>query len=201
VMPPPDAGTREPEAPAAADWLALGTQVWLLVTHPGQLAEPELDEGAEEDDRIVPDDEPLVPEDEPLVEPPEVVCDDDPGLVLADVPAALDVLCVELGRVKASPPATATPSTPAPAVAARSRPRARSRFTTAVTVRGSLLFILTPSRKLAPLTFPQRSMAGLSTPSAATLNTGYPTLAAGLWSPAVRTDGSAQRHGATARCH
>jgi thiamine biosynthesis lipoprotein len=38
-MPPPDAGTREPEAPAAADWLALGTQVWLLVTHPGQLAE------------------------------------------------------------------------------------------------------------------------------------------------------------------
>jgi thiamine biosynthesis lipoprotein len=35
-------GTRpqeEPESPVAADWLALGTQVWLLVTDPGQLAE------------------------------------------------------------------------------------------------------------------------------------------------------------------
>ncbi len=38
-MPPRGAGTQEPEAPAAADWLALGTQVWLLVTDPGQLAE------------------------------------------------------------------------------------------------------------------------------------------------------------------
>ena len=38
-MPPPGTGTQEPGAPAAADWLALGTQVWLLVTDPGQLAE------------------------------------------------------------------------------------------------------------------------------------------------------------------
>jgi len=30
---------REPEALGAADWQALGTQVWLLVTDPGQLAE------------------------------------------------------------------------------------------------------------------------------------------------------------------
>ena len=32
-------GTQQPGSPAAADWLALGTQVWLLVTDPGQLAE------------------------------------------------------------------------------------------------------------------------------------------------------------------
>jgi thiamine biosynthesis lipoprotein ApbE len=38
-MPAPGTGTQEPGAPAAADWLALGTQVWLLVTDPGQLAE------------------------------------------------------------------------------------------------------------------------------------------------------------------
>jgi hypothetical protein len=116
------------------------------------LAGPELDEGAEEDDPIVPDDELPVPEDELLLELPEAACDDeDPDVDLADVPDAVDVLCVELGRVKASPPATARPSTPAPAVPARSRRRARSRATTAVTVRGLLLFIMTPSRKLAPL--------------------------------------------------
>jgi hypothetical protein len=116
-------------------------------------AEPELDDGAEEDDPMVPDDEPLVPDEELLVlEPPEVVCvADDPEPDLADV---LDVLCVELGRVKARPPATARPSTPVPAVTARSRLRARSRFTTAVTVRGSLLFIMTPSRKLTLLDSP-----------------------------------------------
>jgi len=38
-MAAPGAGTPEPGAPAAADWLALGTQVWLLVTDPAQLAE------------------------------------------------------------------------------------------------------------------------------------------------------------------
>ena len=145
------------------------------------LAAPELDDGAEEDDWI-PDDELLVPEDELLPELPEAVPeDDDPdvdvaGLALDD---PLAVLCAVPGRVKASPPATARPSTPAPAVAARSRPRARSRRTMADTVRGSLLFIMTPSRKLAPLTFPQRSMAELSRPSAAALNAGYPALAAG----------------------
>ena len=118
------------------------------------LAGPELDEGAEEDDPIVPDDELPVPEDELLLELPEAACDDeDPDVDLADVTDAVDVLCVELGRVKASPPATARPSTPAPAVPARSRRRARSRATTAVTVRGLLLFIMTPSRKLAPLIF------------------------------------------------
>jgi len=152
------------------------------------LAEPELDDGAEEDDWIpddellVPEDELLVPEDELLPELPEAVLeDDDPEVDVADlvVPDPLAVLCAELGRVKASPPATARPSTPAPAVAARSRPRARSRCATADTVRGSLLFIMTPSRKLAPLTFPQRSMAELSPPSAAALNAGYPALAAG----------------------
>ncbi len=40
-MPPPGAaapGTQEPDSPAAADWVALGTQVWLLVTDPAQLA-------------------------------------------------------------------------------------------------------------------------------------------------------------------
>jgi len=100
---------------------------------------------------MVPDDEPLVPDEELLVlEPPEVACvADDPEPDLADV---LDVLCVELGRVTARPPATARPSTPVPAVTARSRLRARSRFTMAVTVRGSLLFIMSPSRKLTPLT-------------------------------------------------
>jgi thiamine biosynthesis lipoprotein len=36
---PASAGTQEPQSPAAADWLALGTQVWLLVTDPGRLAE------------------------------------------------------------------------------------------------------------------------------------------------------------------
>jgi hypothetical protein len=83
---------------------------------------------------MVPDDEPLVPDEELLVlEPPEVACvADDPEPDLADV---LDVLCEELGRVTARPP-----------------PRPRSRFTTAVTVRGSLLFIMSPSRKLTPLT-------------------------------------------------
>lgn len=119
-------------------------------------AEPELDDGAEADDPLVPDDEPLVPAEELLVlEPPEVACvADDPEPDLADVLDALDVLCVELGRVKARPPATARPSTPVPAVTARSRRRARSRFTTAVTVRGSLLFIMTPSRKLILLNSP-----------------------------------------------
>jgi thiamine biosynthesis lipoprotein len=34
----PGAGMREPESLGAADWQALGTQVWLLVTDPGQLA-------------------------------------------------------------------------------------------------------------------------------------------------------------------
>ena len=169
------------------------------------LAEPELDDGAEEDDWI-PDDELLVPEDELLPELPEAVFeDDDPEVDVADlVPDPLAVLCAELGRVKASPPATARPSTPALAVAARSRPRARSRCTMADTVRGSLLFIMTPSRKLAPLTFPQRSMAELSRPSAAALNAGYPALAAGprwLWSSAVVTDGSPLLHRATAGCH
>jgi hypothetical protein len=102
---------------------------------------------------MVPDDEPLVPDEELLVlEPPEVACvADDPEPDLADV---LDVLCVELGRVKARPPATAKPSTPVPAVTARSRRRARSRFTTAVTVRGLLLFIMTPSGKVTLLNFP-----------------------------------------------
>jgi hypothetical protein len=113
------------------------------------LAEPELDDGAEEDDRIAPDEELLVPDDELLVpELPEVECgEEDPAVDLAGV------LWVELGRVKASPPATARPRTPVPAVTARSRPRARSRFTTAVTVRGSLRFIMSPSRKLTPPTF------------------------------------------------
>ncbi len=138
------------------------------------LAAPELDDGAEDDDWI-PDDDLLVPEDELL---PELAVpeDDDPDVdvdgLAADDPLA--VLCAVPGRVKASPPATATPSTPAPVVAARSRPRARSRRTMADTVRGSLLFIMTPSRKLAPLTFPQRSVAELSRPSAAALNSGYP---------------------------
>ena len=168
------------------------------------LAEPELDDGAEEDDWI-PDDELLVPEDELLPELPEAVFeDDDPEVDVADlVPDdPLAVLCAEPGRVKASPPATARPSTPALAVAARSRPRARSRRTMADTVRGSLLFIMTPSRKLAPLTFPQRSMAELSRPSAAALNAGYPALAAGAgpWSPAVVTEGSALRLRASAGC-
>lgn len=120
------------------------------------LAEPELDDGAEEDDRIEPDEELLVPDDELLLRddellvpgPPEVACDEEePEVDLADV------LAVELGRAKASPPATARPRTPVPAVTARSRPRARSRFTTAVTVRGSLRFIMSPSRKLTPPTF------------------------------------------------
>jgi hypothetical protein len=113
------------------------------------LAEPELDDGAETDDRIEPGEELLVPDDELLVpEPPEVACDEEePEVDLADV------LAVGLGRVKASPPATARPRTPVPAVTARSRLRARSRFTTAVTVRGSLRFIMSPSRKLTPPTF------------------------------------------------
>ena len=147
------------------------------------LAEPEVDDGAEEDDWI-PEDELLVPEDELLAELPEVEFeDDDPEVDVAGlVPDALAAACAEPGRVKASPPATARPSTPVPAVAARSRPRARSRRTMAETVRGSLLFIMTPSRKLAPLTFPQRSMAELSGPSAAALNAGYPAPAAGAGS-------------------
>jgi hypothetical protein len=111
-------------------------------------AEPELEDGAEEDEPLVPDDELLVPD------PPEAAwVEEEPEVDLDDVPDAPDVLCVEPGRVKASPPATARPSTPVPAVTARSRFRARSRFTTAVTVRGSVLFIMTPSRKLTPLTF------------------------------------------------
>jgi hypothetical protein len=139
------------------------------------LGEPELDDGAEEDDRIAPDEELLVPDDELLLpddellvpELPEVECDEEePEVDLAAVPA------VELGRAKASPPATARPRTPVPAVTARSRLRARSRFTTAVTVRGSLRFIMSPSRKLIPPSFPQRPVAGVSAPSAAALNAG-----------------------------
>jgi hypothetical protein len=96
----------------------------------------------------VPDDELLVPDF------PEVECaGDDPELDPDDVPVVLAALWAAPGRVSASPPATARPRTPAPAVTARSRPRARSRFATAATVRGSLLFIVSPSRKLTPLTF------------------------------------------------
>ena len=113
------------------------------------LAEPEADDGADEDDWI-PDAELPVPEDELLaLDPPEVACADDPAVDVADlaVDDPVAAACPEPGRVKASPPATASPSTPAPAVVARSRRRARSRCTMADTVRGSLLFIMTPSRK------------------------------------------------------
>jgi hypothetical protein len=122
------------------------------------LPDPELEDGtlADEelwlDDELVPDEE-FVPDDELVPEPPDVACDDDPVLVFAAVPGELAVACVELGRVKARPPATASPTTPAPAVTPRSRLRARSRRTTADTVRGSLLFIMAPSRKLTPLDF------------------------------------------------
>ena len=112
------------------------------------LAEPEADDGADEDDWLP--DELLVPEDELLPELPEVVPeDDDPEVDVAGLAGddPLAAAWAELGRVKASPPATASPSTPALAVAARSRRRARSRCTMADTVRGSLLFIMTPSRK------------------------------------------------------
>jgi hypothetical protein len=119
------------------------------------LAEPEPEDGDEEDELPVPaelllPDELLVPDDElPAADFPELECaEDDP-----DVPVVLAVLWAAPGRVSASPPATARPRTPVPAVTARSRPLARSRFTTAVTVRGSLLFIMSPSRKLTPLTF------------------------------------------------
>jgi hypothetical protein len=124
------------------------------------LAEPELEDGADDDELPVADeelllpDELLVPDDElPPADFPEVEwADDDPALDPDDVPVVLAVLWAAPGRVNASPPATARPRTPVPAVTARSRPLARSRFTTAVTVRGSLLFIMSPSRKLTPLT-------------------------------------------------
>jgi hypothetical protein len=122
------------------------------------LPDPELDEGALADEELWPDDElvldeELVPDEELVLdESPDVACDD-PVLDLVDVPAELAVACVELGRVKASPPAAASPRAPAPAVTARSRLRARSRRTTADTVRGSLLFIIAPSRKLTPSDF------------------------------------------------
>jgi hypothetical protein len=122
------------------------------------LPAPELDDGALADDEPWPDEEPW-PDDElwpdELVpdEPPDVAPDDDPVLVLVDVPAELAVACVEPGSVTASPPATASPRAPAPAVTARSRMRARSRRATADAVRGSLLCIITPPRKLTPLDF------------------------------------------------
>ena len=118
-------------------------------------AEPELEDG---DELLVPDEELLVPDDDPVVlEPPEVALAD--GEDVAEVPDvlvpdALAAVCVEPGRVTARPPATARPRTPAPAVTARSRPRARSRFTTAVTVRGSLLFIMSSFRKANTPNFP-----------------------------------------------
>jgi hypothetical protein len=122
------------------------------------LADPELDDGVLADEELWPEDE-LLPDDElvpdealVLDEPPDVACDD-PVLALVDVPAELAVACVELGRVKASPPATARPRAPVPAVTARSRLRNRSRRTMADTVRGSLLFIIAPSRKLTPSDF------------------------------------------------
>ena len=46
-------------------------------------------------------------------EPRDAVPDDDPGLVLVDVPAELAVAWVEPGRVTASPPATASPGSSA----------------------------------------------------------------------------------------
>lgn len=109
-------------------------------------AEPDVEVGADEDEPAVPEDELLAPDDDPLpLDPPDAGwADDDPEEALAGVAAALAELCVEAGRVMASPPATARPRTPVVAVTARSRPRARSRCTTAVTVRGSLLFIMTP---------------------------------------------------------
>jgi hypothetical protein len=75
------------------------------------LPDPELDEGALADEELWPDDElvldeELVPDEELVLdESPDVACDD-PVLDLVDVPAELAVACVELGRVKASPPAS-----------------------------------------------------------------------------------------------
>jgi hypothetical protein len=121
------------------------------------LADPELDDGALVDEELWPDDElepdELEPDELEPDEPPDVAPDGDPGPVLVDVPAELAVACAELGRVKASPLAMASPRTPAPAVTPRSRLWARSRCTMADTVRGSLLFIMAPSRKLTPLDF------------------------------------------------
>jgi hypothetical protein len=122
------------------------------------LAAPERGDGALVDDELWPD------------EPPGVAPGDDPVVVLADVPAELAVACAEPGRVKASPPATASPRAPVPAVTARSRVRARSRRTTADTVRGSLRFINAPSTEVNTLRFPQRPVAEVPVSSAAALN-------------------------------
>jgi hypothetical protein len=117
------------------------------------LADPERDDGALVDEELVPDAELGPAEGRVPDDPPAVVPGDDPVLVLVDMPAAPPVACAEPGRVKASPPATASPRAPVPAVPARRRLRARSRRATADTVRWSLLFIITPSRKVTPLDF------------------------------------------------
>ncbi|MGP8001200.1 MAG: hypothetical protein ACLPKI_28335 [Streptosporangiaceae bacterium] len=114
-------------------------------------AEPELDDGADddpsepeldEDDEPEPDDEPDV-EPVPTEDPPDTA--ECPVLVLAGDPAALVVLPWAMpGSSAATTPATATPRIPAPMVAVRSRRRARSRATTADTVRSSLFMESTP---------------------------------------------------------
>jgi hypothetical protein len=138
-------------------------------------ADRELDEGALADEEpwpdweLVPDE--LVPDEEPWPdELPDVAPDDDPVLVLADVPAELAVACVVPGRANASPPAAASPRAAVPAVAARSRLRARSRRTTAGPVRGSLLFIHCSFTEVNTPRLPQRPVAEVPASSAAALN-------------------------------
>jgi len=113
----PDLGAQgQPVGGGGGPWLP-DARAWRAHHEPPEVtwAEPELDDGDEllvpDDELLVPDDELLVPDDDPVVlEPPEAEwADDDPDVDLTEVPDALAAVCVELGRVRASPPATARP--------------------------------------------------------------------------------------------
>ena len=163
------------------------------------LAEPELADGAEEDELpvpaevllpdklLVPEDELLVPDDElPAPDFPELECaEDDP-----DVPVVLAVLWAAPGRVSASPPATARPRTPVPAVTAQSLagrlPVHHGRHSARVPAVHHVSFTEASTPNL-----PQRSVGGVSASSAAALNRRH-LGRAGPWSPAARTHGSAR---------
>ena len=104
--------------------------------------EPELEDGAEEDPRLLELPEFDVPEldvPEPELAEPELPDEDCPAEPVLPEPEAADValelLCADAGRVTARAPAATTPAMPALTVTARSRARPRSRASTADMVR------------------------------------------------------------------
>ena len=134
--------------------------------------EPELEDGAEEEPRLLELDDPEldVPElDVPELELPEADLPVEPEVpevlevLEPEVPdAEVELLCADAGRLTATAPAAITPAMPVPTVTARSRFRARSRASTAVMVRPWCSFIrVSPSAVVNTMSMAPGNLAGL----------------------------------------